>query len=159
MKDWPKDDAIARLAAATRVARDWPADRAEQRARFGDLIAAYRTALTDAILAWQDYQFTGARTPRVGTVAGATIADWLGERRWDDLVQINWRIAQLHSDILQLAELRAGDDAQDHVMLETAAKQLDAKVDDPGAHAARIAIQYLTDYVTQVKELEAELLA
>lgn len=157
MKDWPKDDAITRLAAATKVARAWQADRAAQRAQFGDLIAAYLLALNDAIQIWQDYQFTGATTPRAGT--GANIADWLGERRWDELVQTNWRIAQLHSDIARLAGVGAGGEAQDHVMLEIAAKQLDADVDDPGAHAARVAIQYLTDYMTQVKELEAELLA
>ena len=157
MKDWPKDDAIAGLAAATRVARAWQADRAEQRAQFGDLMAAYVLALNDAIQTWQDYQFTGASAPRAGT--GANIADWLGERRWDELVQTNWRIAQLHSDIARLAGVSGGGETQDHVMLETAAKQLDADVDDPGAHAARVAIQYLTGYMTQVKELEAELLA
>lgn len=155
MKDVPRDEATAVLAGAVHRAREWPVDRAPARAQLGDLFAALVVAVNDAILIWQDYQYTEADAPRRGS--GGELADWLGERRWDDLLQANERIGELLRAIAHLTGTPYADAMRDHVMLEAAARELDAPVDDRGAHAARVAIHYLTQYLTQIKETQGAL--
>lgn len=156
MQQWPMDRTITLLAAAATVAQSWTAERFSERKEFASLLDDLLVAINDTIQVWQDYQETEAAAPVQGS--GAQVSDWVGERRWDRLAELNWRMNEAVQRIAELVQLEAGELCdRDQVMLKIAASQFDAEVEDRGAYAARVAIQYLTEYATQIKLLQERL--
>lgn len=156
MQQWPMDRTITLLAAATAVAQTWDARRDNDRKEFASLIDDLLFAINETIQVWQDYQSTEARHPLHGD--GHRVVDWVGTARRDRLAELNWRMNETVQTAAELTGLDLGEVRDiDHVMLKVACAQFDAEVGDPGAYAARIAIQYLTQYATQVKLLQERL--
>lgn len=156
MQQWPADRTIILLAAATAVAQAWDARRESDCQEFASLIEDLLFAIDETIQVWQDYQYTEASHPLHGD--GHHIADWVGTARRDRLAELNWRMNDTVQAAAELTGLDPGEARDnDHVMLKVACGQFDAEVSDPGAYAARVAIQYLTQYATQVKLLQERL--
>lgn len=144
------DDALAPLEQAVAIACGWLADRYEQREALANDLEEIVEASVEAIQVWQDYESTEPRAPRSGT--GASMADWLGERRATRLRAINARIERHYRDAAALAGLPTPP-GRDHVLLDGALAFIDPDADAPGAAAARAAIRQLNEKNLQVRLL------
>lgn len=144
------------LDTAIRVAEHWDTNRQGARAELVRYIQAMLAGYEEAKAIWQEYLASNPQAPVTGS--RWTILNWIGSDRAHKLWMLNRRINEHFAWIASLTGAALPwSFPTDEVMIDAADKQMMQTGNEPGAHAARVAIERIDERMGHARTLLQEI--